>query len=964
MGRSHFTFRRAVVADDRDGLLAELARPQSASSSRKSPQIAFLLTGQGSQYAGMASGLAAREPVFRAVLERCDRLFASIAPAGPSLLSVLFSPEHAARIDETEYAQPALFALHVALAELWRRFGIAPVAVLGHSIGEIAAATIAGALSIEDGLRFAAHRGRLMQSLPRDGAMAAIFADAADVARAIAETGGRVSIAAFNGPRETVISGARDVVAAIVARFTAADTRCRELVTSHAFHSPLMDPILEPLGQMVPGLGWSAPRIDVISTLSGEPATMALLKNPRYWRDQARSPVRFVQAMRSLVDLGVDCCIEIGPQPMLIGLGRRCVADPDTLTWLPSLRRDRDDSRQIAESLAALYACGATVDWTSVHAARPGRRVALPTYPFARQRYWVDMSLPVAPDRVPSNAHPVLGSRIRSPLPEIQFQAQIAPRSLPLARSTSRGWHSGDACRRLDRRHAVGGATRPRSWPDRWCGDSSCVRPSRWNRTRRQRFRPSSRAALMAALHCGSPQLWATSGATSPVPRLKPAAVVSPAVTLASARARCTEALSTQALYAEAQTYGIDLGPMFQGVDASVGRRQRTARPDCHFPPTPRLDGGIVCDPPGSSRCGDAGGCDTAAGAERRRPRVPPRRRRPHRAPRRRADPRRCLLEPCGDEESAVRRRDGRCHALRLRRAGAARHRGPAFSGCCAGRPDHRRLRRNKAPSTRSAGVSAPHTAMEARPARWLLCAAEHDAAAASLVTQLRAAGQDCLRVTSLAHAIVGGDERGVLYLPDPRSSAEARCLALVDAIQTLARHAAAPRLRVVTRGAHSVADDDEVAPEETALWGLAAVVALEQPALWGGIVDLPRAPAEADFTAMATTLTIADSEDRLAIRRGQRFVPRLLRCPAEIGQTPLRLPCARTQVTSSPEDPAHLVWLSRIGSSITGRGTSSSSAAARRARRRRLESPNLVEPAPPLTCAWSMSSTRSRSTR
>ena len=243
VGRSHFTFRRAVVADDRDALLAELARPQAASASRKSPQIAFLFTGQGSQYAGMASGLAAREPVFRAVLERCDRLFARIAPAGPSLLSVLFSPEHAARIDETEYAQPALFALHVALAELWRRFGIAPVAVLGHSIGEIAAATIAGALSIEDGLRFAAHRGRLMQSLPRDGAMAAIFADAADVSRAIAETGGRVSIAAFNGPRETVISGARDVVAAIVARFTAVHTRCRELVTSHAFHSPLMDPI-------------------------------------------------------------------------------------------------------------------------------------------------------------------------------------------------------------------------------------------------------------------------------------------------------------------------------------------------------------------------------------------------------------------------------------------------------------------------------------------------------------------------------------------------------------------------------------------------------------------------------------------------------------------------------------------------------------------------------------------------
>jgi acyl transferase domain-containing protein/acyl carrier protein len=882
-GRSHFAFRRAVVAEDRDALAAELAAPRAASSSRRAPRAAFLFTGQGAQYAGMASGLAAREPAFRAALERCDRLFAKIAPAGPSLLSVMLSSEHAALIDETGYTQPALYALGVALSELWRLFGVEPVAVLGHSVGEIAGATVAGALSVEDGLRFAAERGRLMQALPRDGAMAVVFAEPAEVAQAIAGEGGRVAIAAFNGPRETVISGGRVAIAAITAKLTAAGTRCRALVTSHAFHSTFMEPMLEELERVAKSLAWSAPKIDFVSTLSGEPVTPGLLKSPRYWRDQARAPVRFVQAMQRLLDLEVDCCVEIGPQPMLIGLGRRCLPDPDRLTWLPSLRRDRDDPRQMYESLVALYERGAKVDWASFHAARPGRRLPLPTYPFARRRYWVDAAPRAAAGAAPAGLHPVLGSRLRSPLPEIQFQAEIAPRWLPL----------------LDQHRVAGAPVMPAAaWIEAALAAARLAldlpRPVLRGLALRAPLRvapdgsahlqtivtrePGGGAALRFYAAAGEAWSEIASAAVEPY-----AAAPSPAA-LAPVRARCAAAQSTHAVYAGVEAQGIDLGPMFQGIEALwAAEGEQLGR--IAVPAEVASEAGAYAIHPALLDAAMQVGAallPAPSAADR-------------------------VFLPVGADRIALLGEAGNgavffSHAVQRGSTGASATVDLTLfdeSGAAILVVESLRfqavapvsLAKSAAPDQGAAyeivWTKAPRTGADERPGRFLLCAAEDDAAAPALTAALRAAGQDCVSRAAVEGLTDAEDLRGVLHLPDPRSSAEARCVALLATIQTLARSPAPPRLHVVTRTAQAVVEGDEPAPEEAALWGLAAVAAIEQPAIWGSIADLPRRPSEADFASVAATLAAGDGEDRIAFRHGDRLVPRLRRCAADSGQAP-----------------------------------------------------------------------------
>ncbi|AKT41315.1 type I polyketide synthase [Chondromyces crocatus] len=396
-GRTHLRCRSAFVGTDVDELcraISAYAGGEEAAISgtcgRDRPRIAFLFTGQGAQYPGMGRDLYEREPVFREAIDRCDAICRPLLPA--SLCSVLFAADGEATgtsLDDTLYTQPALFALEYALTELWRSFGVTPQVVMGHSVGEIAAACVAGVLNLEDALRLVCERSRRMHALPPGGAMAAIAASEAHVVEALANVSASVSVAAVNGPSETVISGAAEVVAERIAWFVSHGIKAQPLAVSHAFHSPQMDPILDDFQAAIAGLSYSPPQIGFISNLTGRPAESGQTLDAAYWRRHARAPVRFAAGMAALAELQIDVFVEVGPRPTLLGMGRRSLPDHPG-AWLPSLRKGQDEQRQILTSLTTLHVRGAPVDWAAYDHGRTRRRVALPTYPFERERYWIE----------------------------------------------------------------------------------------------------------------------------------------------------------------------------------------------------------------------------------------------------------------------------------------------------------------------------------------------------------------------------------------------------------------------------------------------------------------------------------------------------------------------------------------------------------------------------------------------
>lgn len=438
--QAHFPQRLALVAASPAEAITQLASfGQSASPLPDSPfgksqmsPVAFLFTGQGAQYVEMGRELYETEPIFRQTLDRCDELLRPLLPV--SLLEVLYpsQPAHAGLIDQTAYTQPALFALEYALAELWMAWGIQPTIVMGHSVGEVVAACVAGVFSLEDGLKLIAARGRLMQALPATGTMVAVWASAAQVQAAIAPYAETVSIASINGPTSVVISGERQAIGAIVGSLEAQGVRTKELVVSHAFHSPLMEPMLADFAKVAQAVYFTPPTRTLIANLTGEIATDASA-TPDYWVQHVRQPVAFAQGMKTLHDAGMEIFLEIGPKPDLLGMGRRCLPDGYGL-WLPSLRPQQPAQKQILDSLGALYQQGAQIDWPVLyrHVAHSRQRVKLPAYPFQRQRYWITptahgQSSQPGLAQATDDKHPLLGKEIYSPLIQATcFASQIA----------------------------------------------------------------------------------------------------------------------------------------------------------------------------------------------------------------------------------------------------------------------------------------------------------------------------------------------------------------------------------------------------------------------------------------------------------------------------------------------------------------------------------------------------------
>ena len=399
-GRTAFNHRLAVVGRSLTqmrsslgafaaGETVELVKGEVTS---KRPKIAFLFTGQGAQYVGMGKQLYQTQPTFQAAIDRCAEILQPYLDQ--PLLKVLYpesgngSDNSPIPLHETAYTQPALFAIEYALFKLWLSWGIKPTVVMGHSVGELVAACVAGVFSLEDGLKLIAERGRLMQALPADGDMVAVLASLSQVLEIINDAS--VAIAAVNGPQSVVISGKRDSLEAVVASFKAQGIKTKRLNVSHAFHSPLMEPMLPAFERVAAEVTYSSPSLKLISNLTGEVAT-GEIATPQYWCRHIRQPVRFATSIKNLHQQGYQVFVEIGPKPILLGMARQCVSASGESAWLPSLRPGSEDWQTLLESLAQLYVRGVPVDWSGFERGGDScRRVDLPTYPFQRQRYWVD----------------------------------------------------------------------------------------------------------------------------------------------------------------------------------------------------------------------------------------------------------------------------------------------------------------------------------------------------------------------------------------------------------------------------------------------------------------------------------------------------------------------------------------------------------------------------------------------
>ena len=340
----------------------------------------------------MGRQLYETQPVFRETILKCNEIIKPYIEK--SLLDIIY-PENNQELDnsiinQTAYTQPALFAIEYALYKLWESWGIEPDVVMGHSVGEYVAATVAGVFSLEDGLKLIAHRGRLMQQLPTGGEMLSIMASHEQVKQIITPYANQVAIAAINGPQSVVISGESEAIAKVKEILNSHQIKTKQLQLSHAFHSHLMEPMLAEFTLIASEITYNQPNIPLISNVTGTRADDSIA-TATYWVNHVSQLVNFAQSMETLHQEGCQIFLEIGPKPILLGMGRQCLPE-DTGVWLPSLRPPLEDTQQILQSLGELYVRGVKVDWLGFDKDYSRNKVILPTYPFQRQRYWIETS--------------------------------------------------------------------------------------------------------------------------------------------------------------------------------------------------------------------------------------------------------------------------------------------------------------------------------------------------------------------------------------------------------------------------------------------------------------------------------------------------------------------------------------------------------------------------------------------
>ncbi|MGE3267190.1 MAG: SDR family NAD(P)-dependent oxidoreductase [Chloroflexota bacterium] len=974
-GRSHFTHRVAIIAADcdqlRDRLTTVRAGQRGPGIARGTvqevdePKLAFLFTGQGSQYAGMGRMLDETQPTFRAAVDECEAILGPYLDR--PLRSLLYSTDATDNpLDQTRYTQAALFALEYALVQLWKSWGIEPGAVLGHSVGEYVAACVAGVFSLGDGLRLIAERGRLMQSLPTGGEMFAVQADETVVAGLIAPVLSQVSIAAVNGPSQTVISGASEALQSVVSRLQAEGIKTRRLAVSHAFHSPLMDPILDDFERAARRVAFAPPRIRLISNLTGR-AEHGDLTKPEYWRRHVRATVRFADGVATLREHGYTHFVEVGPNPALLAAVQDCIS-PGEVVSVPSLRHGRGDWDQLLASLGELYVQGVNPNWSDFDRDVPRRRVALPTYPFERQRHWISgrshspvASTPSAsPESAADGTHPFLGSRLRSALKTTQFESELSTSTLPLL-DAHRAFGTSIMPAMVFLEMALAGGRAATDWPKLTVEDlairEALVVPDGEVRACQTVIRPEQEDTASFEIFSfeSDGERW-VSHVSGKIRKDVSDLIDAPIMSIDEIQARCPEQTTAEAHYTVLREHGLDFGPSLRGVQhvwrrdgEALGRIRlpkdavsatapfachpamldaaaqlvAEAHPDANTFLPMALESFRLCAPVGDEVWGhvvvrsDEGASPDSLVADVR------------------------LL---GDNGQVLAELRGLSH-LRARsdtlfRLAHSRFdrwvyevhwRPDARSGATSLTPNRagswliladsggvgEELARVLAQRGHACQLAVPDASFgPAGPGRWMVDPAKPDHLT-RLLRELQAASTPPTGVIHLWSLDIPSTDR-----TKARELAEAQvrsCGAAISLVQALVggNEAPPPQLWLVTRGAQHVTSAGPLAVGQAPLEGLANVIRLEHPELSCVYVDLDPDDSVTSAEALIPELELPDGEDRVAIRDGVRHVARLIRCDAprlndEVRRSADRLPVRLATTDRGALDKLTMVPMSR----------------------------------------------------